>query len=227
LTDSLRALFDRLPKALSQQAFSHPSWLEDEPAEYDRLAFLGDSVLNISVSTTLFPRFERSSAGRLTKIRAQVVSRRSCVEVARQLGVPERMQALIPTDQRQQAPRIIEAESVLAETLEAGIGACFLEYGFEPTIEAVANAFSPQIDSAIANQFDFKSDLQELLARRGDLVTYRVIDEQGPPHDKLFETVAEVNGDVIGTGSGRSKKESEQQAARAALAALEQAQAEA
>ena len=84
----LLPLFDKLPESLAQQAFSHSSWVEDRSRSYERLAFLGDSVLNIAVSRELFPRFERSSAGRLTKIRAQTVSRRSCVEVARALGRP-------------------------------------------------------------------------------------------------------------------------------------------
>ncbi|MEX0993475.1 MAG: putative dsRNA-binding protein [Solirubrobacterales bacterium] len=220
MPDELRTLFDRLPEGLARVAFSHPSWLEEESNECERLAFLGDSVLNVTVSTTLFPRFERSSAGRLTKIRAQAVSRRSCVEVANEMGVSERMRALIPDDQAQQAERIVEAGSVLAETLEAGIGACYLEYGYDRTTAAVAAAFASPIESAITNQFDFKSDLQEHLAQRGELVTYRVTDEQGPAHDRVFETVAEVAGEAIGKGSGRSKKESEQEAARAALEAL-------
>ena len=97
------------------------------------------------------------------------------------------------------------------------IGACFLEYGFERTAEAVAEAFEPQIEFAIANLYDFKSELQERLARRGEVVVYRVVSEEGPPHDRLFETVAEVDGRTLGSGSGRSKKESEQEAARTAL----------
>jgi ribonuclease III len=221
LLAKLRDLFDQLPEALVGEAFSHPSWLEEDSNAFERLAFLGDSVLNIAVSRTLFPRFESSSAGRLTKIRAQAVSRRSCVEVARALNVPERMQSLVPPDQDSQARRIIEADSVLAEALEAGIGACFLEHGYERTTDAVAQAFAGQIEAGVANQFDFKSDLQERLARRGELVSYRVVAEEGPPHARVFETVAEVNSQVLGSGSGRSKKESEQRAAQAALEALD------
>jgi ribonuclease-3 len=223
LLEKLRALFDQLPESVKAVAFAHPSWLESESRsnECERLAFLGDSVLNISVSTMLFPRFDRSSAGRLTKIRAQAVSRRSCVEVARALSVPNRMRAHVPVGQVQQAERIIGASSVLAETLEAGIGACFVEFGFERTTDAVAAAFTPQIELAVATQFDFKSELQELLAQRGELVSYRVVREEGPPHAKTFECVAEVGGEVIGSGSGQSKKESEQHAARAALAWLQ------
>ena len=194
--------------------------MEERSASYERLAFLGDSVLNLAVSTALFPRFSGSTAGKLTKIRAQAVSRRACVEVARELGVPERMRAVAPPEQASQAESPISAESVLAEAVEAGIGACFLEFGFARTSDAVADAFAPQVDFAIANLSDFKSELQERLAQRGEVVTYTVVSEEGPPHDRLFETVAEVGGERLGLGRGRSKKESEQEAARAALAGL-------
>jgi ribonuclease-3 len=112
---------------------------------------------------------------------------------------------------------------VLAEAVEAGIGACLLEFGFERTSEAVAEAFASQVDFAVANLSDFKSELQERLAQRGEVVTYTVVSEQGPPHDRRFETVAEVGGRRLGSGAGRSKKESEQEAARVALDSLEQA----
>ena len=87
--------------------------------------------------------------------------------------------------------------------------------------DAVAEAFESQVERAIGSVHDFKSELQERLAQRGELVVYRVVNEEGPPHDRMFETVAEVGGDTLGTGSGRSKKESEQEAARTALATLD------
>ena len=185
----------------------------DRAQSYERLAFLGDSVLSIAVSRALFPRFPRSTAGRLTKIRAQTVSRRSCVEIARALGVPDRMRAAAPPGYEHQVERLTAADSVLAEAVEAGIGACFLEFGFERTAEAVADAFEPQIEFAIANLYDFKSELQERLARRGEVVTYRVVSRGRPAARPAFETVAEVDGRPLGTGSGRSKKDSEQEAA--------------
>jgi ribonuclease-3 len=178
-------------------------------------------VLNISVSRVLYPRFGSSSAGKLTKIRAQAVSRRSCVEVARAMGIPERVRAATPPGFEQQSQRLVEADSVLAEVVEAVIGACFLEFGFEETSTAVAEAFEPQVDWAIAHHSDFKSELQERLAQRGEIVIYRVVSEEGPPHDRLFETVAEVDGRALGSGSGRSKKESEQEAAKMALEQLD------
>jgi ribonuclease III len=179
-------------------------------------------VLNIAVSRAVFPRFEHSTAGRLTKIRAQVVSRRSCVEVAQALGVEERVRAAAPPGYEHQAARLVESDSVLAEAVEAGIGACFLEFGFEKTAAAVAEAFDPQIEDAIANMSDFKSELQERLAQHGEFVAYRVVSEEGPPHERRFETVAEVAEQVVGRGTGRSKKESEQEAAREALERMQE-----
>ena len=180
-------------------------------------------MLSLSLSRALFPRFAHYTAGKLTKVRAQAVSRRACVDVARDLGVPHRMRAVAPGDQGQQIETPISAESVLAEAVEAAIGACFLEFGFERTSAAVAEAFGAQIGFAIANLSDFKSELQERLAQRGELVTYTVVREEGPPHDRLFETVAEVAGQRLGSGIGKSKKESEQEAARVALEQLEHA----
>jgi ribonuclease III len=214
-------LLDELPDDLWRQAFSHASWVDDRTSSFERLAFLGDSVLNLAVSTALFPRFKRHTAGRLTKIRAQAVSRRSCVAVARALDVPARMRRAAPADQPHLVEAPIGSESVLAEAVEAGIGACLLEFGYQRTSDAVALAFEPQIEQAIATVFDFKSELQERLAQRGEIVTYTVVDEQGPPHDRRFETAAEVSGRRVGSGSGRSKKESEQEAAREALEQLE------
>ena len=221
----LRALLDALPDDLARHAFSHSSWVAGWEQSYERLAFLGDSVLNIAVSRALFPRFPDSTAGDLTKIRAQTVSRRSCVEVARSVGVPDRMRAAAPPTFEHQVERLVAAESVLAEAVEAGIGACLLAHGFEQTAAAVADAFEPQIERAIGSVHDFKSELQERLARHGEVVVYRVVAEQGPPHDRVFETVAEVGGERLGTGAGRSKKESEQEAARAALGALDDREA--
>jgi ribonuclease-3 len=217
----LGELFDHLPEDLKRQAFSHSSWVEDRSASYERLAFLGDSVLSLAVSASLFPQYSRFTAGRLTKTRAQVVSRRTCVEVARELRVPERMRAVAPSDQAEQVESPISADSVLAEAIEAGIGACYLHYGFETTAKAVADAFASQVEHAVANLSDFKSELQERLAQRGEVVVYTVAKEEGPPHDRLFETVAEVEGQAVGAGVGRSKKESEQEAARVALEHLE------
>ncbi len=118
-------------------------------------------------------------------------------------------------------PSLISTERVLASVIEAVIGACYLAFGYERTAEAVVEAFAPQIDDALEHPVDYKSALQERLARRGALVSYDVVDEQGPPHDRRFEISASVEGVEVARGSGRSKKDAEQEAAQAALESLD------
>jgi ribonuclease-3 len=216
-------LLDQLPDALAVPVFTHSSWTERRSESYERLAFLGDSVLALALTAYLFPRLEaeRYGAGRLTKIRAQAVSGRSCKAVAERLGIPERLQTAAPADAAASAAALVRTERVLASVIEAVIGACFLAFGYERTAGAVVDAFTPEIEQALEHPVDFKSALQERLARRGALVTYDVIEEQGPPHDRTFEIKATIGGVEVGRGTGRSKKDAEQEAAQAALEALE------
>jgi ribonuclease-3 len=218
----LRALLEELPDDLYSQVFTHASWSERRSDNYSRLAFLGDSVLGLAVTTWLFPRLEaeRFGAGRLTKIRAQAVSGPACRDVAERLGVPERLRANAPAGVGHSAESLVETERVLASIIEAIIGACYLHAGYERTADAVVEAFEPEIEESLANPVDFKSTLQERLARRGEMVEYEVSAEDGPPHERTFEVVAMVAGDELGRGRGRSKKHAEQEAARVALDVL-------
>jgi ribonuclease-3 len=197
--------------------FTHASWSERRSESYERLAFLGDSVLSLAVTAHLYPRLEaeRFGAGRLTKIRARAVSGKACKAVAVELGLPERLRAAAPPGAS--AEPLIATERVLASIMEAVIGACHLAHGFEATAPAVVEAFRSQIEEALEHPEDAKSELQELLARRGETVEYEVSEESGPPHDRRFEVAATVNGRPVGRGSGRSKKDAEQAAAQAAL----------
>jgi ribonuclease III len=219
----LRDLLDELPEDLSRPAFTHASWTTRRSDSYERLAFLGDSVLALAVTSHLYPRLEadRFGPGRLTKIRAQAVSGRSCRAVAEQLGVPDRLRAAAPAGAATTLPGLVSTERVLASVIEAVIGACFLAFGYERTSEAVVAAFSPEIENALENPVDFKSALQERLARKGALVTYDVVEEEGPPHDRVFSVSATIGGVEVGRGRGRSKKDAEQEAAQVALEALE------
>jgi ribonuclease III len=205
--------------------FTHASWTDRRSDSYSRLAFLGDSVLGLAVTAYLYPRLEaeRYGAGRLTKIRAQTVSGPSCRAVADRLGVPELLAAAAPEGVGQSASTLVSTERVLASVIEAVIGACYLTAGYERTAEAVVEAFMPEIDHALEHPVDFKSTLQERLAQRGETVEYAVTAELGPPHDRTFEVVASVGGRPVGTGSGRSKKHAEQEAARTALEMLDTA----
>ncbi|MDP9345490.1 MAG: putative dsRNA-binding protein [Actinomycetota bacterium] len=219
----LRSLLDALPADLRRQVFTHASWTDRRADSYTRLAFLGDSVLGLAITTHLYPRLEaeRYGAGRLTKIRAQTVSGASCRAVAERLKVPEELAAAAPSGVGQSATTLVATERVLASVIEAVIGACYLSAGYEETAAAVVDAFGPEIEHALTHPVDYKSSLQERLAQRGEIVEYTITAELGPPHDRMFEVVAEVSGRPLGTGSGRSKKAAEQQAALKALEFLD------
>jgi len=219
---ALRELLGRLPAELGTAVFTHSSWTTTRSESYERLAFLGDSVLGLAVTTHLFPRLdpERYGPGRLTKVRAQAVSGRSCRTVAERLGVPDRLRAAAPETAAAGVEALISTERVLASVIEAVIAACYLQFGYDLVAQAVVAAFAPEIEDALEHPVDFKSALQERLARRGELVSYAVIEEQGPPHDRTFTVSATVKGVEIGHGTGRSKKDAEQEAAQAALDAL-------
>lgn len=176
-------------------------------------------MLGLSVTSHLFPRLdgEHYGAGRLTKIRAQAVSGPACRQVALRLGVPERLAAAAPKGTN---PGSLDTERVLASITEAVIGAVYLVNGYETTAAAVVEAFAPEIEEALDHPVDFKSALQERLAQRAQVVTYTVTAEHGPPHERIFDVTATIDGAVVGRGSGMSKKSAEQAAAQAALEGL-------
>ena len=218
--ESLGELLDELPEELRSHAFTHASWVEHRSESYERLAFLGDVVLSLAVSTDLFPRFESYGAGRLTKVRAQAVSGASCARVAVGLGVPERLREAAPHGEGRSADLLLASERVLASICEAIIGAAYLSFGFERTAAAVVRSFEGEVDEALEHPVDYKSVLQERLARQAEVVAYRIDAEQGPAHERSFVAVAEVAGKELGRGEGRTKKGAEQEAALQALAAL-------
>jgi ribonuclease-3 len=222
-TESLAELLAELPEDLRRQAFTHASWVEHRSDAYERLAFLGDVVLSLAVSDHLFPRFERYGAGRLTKVRAQAVSGSSCARVARELGVPDELRATAPSGSTgRSADMLVESERVLASVCEAIIGAAYLAFGIERTAPAVVESFAEEIQDALERPVDYKSVLQERLARRAELVAYRTVSEEGPAHDRSFVAVAEVAGEELGRGEGKTKKAAEQEAALHALDALDE-----
>jgi ribonuclease-3 len=218
---ALAGLIEGLPRELAGRALSHSSWVERRSDAYSRLAFLGDSVLGLSVASELFRRFPEAEIGELTKILNQAVSGRACAEVARELGLPERLRERVPGDgSGLPVETLVASERTLASVCEAVIGACHVEHGYERTSDAVVSAFHEQIEFARRQRLDYKSELQERLARSGSAVTYEVIGEAGPPHDRRFEVRAKAEGNELGVGTGRSKKEAEQAAAERALEAL-------
>ena len=219
---ALRRLLDELPLTLRRQALTHSSWVEHRADSYGRLAFLGDSVLGLAVAEHLFLGYPRADIGRLTKMHGQAVSGRACAEVADALGLPALLEAAAPVELEGgiEVEPLLASERALASICEAVIGACYLHHGFESTAPATIAAFAGQIELASEKLLDFKSALQERVARHGSRVRYEVIAESGPPHELVFHVAASVDGRVIGRGSGRSKKAAEQAAAEQALEAL-------
>ena len=219
---TLAELIAGLPEELRRQAVTHSSWTGHRADSYGRLAFLGDGVLGLAVGEHLFRRFPRADIGRLTKVHGQGVSGRACAEVARDLGLPAMLREFAPETQEGgiDTDSLLASERAMASVCEAVIGACYLQYGYLATAEATVAAFSAQVDLALETMLDFKSALQERLAREGARVTYAVTREAGPAHDRRFEVAARLDSEVIGTGEGRSKKAAEQAAAAEALERL-------
>jgi ribonuclease-3 len=201
--------------------FTHASWAHDRAASYERLEFLGDSVLELAVATALFERYPEFSEGRLAKIRSHVVSRQSCAKVARQLDLGPLLAergAALPDDELQ---RLVKNRNVLAALLEAALAGIYLEWGYAKVAGPIVGAFSEVIDYAATQHVDYKTELQEQLARRKRQVSYSVIEVEGPAHERRFTCAAEIGGRQVGEGAGRTKKDAEQEAARQALESLD------
>ncbi|HEX5762452.1 MAG TPA: putative dsRNA-binding protein [Solirubrobacterales bacterium] len=213
----LAELVDELPAELRHRALTHSSWT-DGANSYERLAYLGDSVLALAVAAELHDSFADEDAGGLTKIHNHTVSGVSCAEVGRELGVPEMLSEAQPqADDAIPAATLLAGSRPLPEATEALIGACFLAFGFDRTAAAVAAAFADRIEHAVEERVDAKSTLQEVLARRKTRVSYEVVGESGPAHERTFEVEAIVDAEPVGRGEGRSKKAAEQMAAERAL----------
>jgi ribonuclease-3 len=221
-TETLAALLGELPDDLRRRALTHSSWTEEQPESYERLAYLGDSVLALAVAADLYERFPEVDTGGLTKIHNHAVSGASCAEVGRALDVPAMLREAEPLDEEAiPAEVLLGGSRPLPEVTEALIGACFVAFGFDRVAPAVVEAFAAQVEYATEAMVDAKSALQELLARRKARVSYAVIAESGPAHRRTFEVEATVDGERVGSGAGRSKKAAEQMAAEQALEQLE------
>jgi ribonuclease III len=167
------------------------------------------------IARALYDRYPEFSEGELSKVRAHVVSRRSCAVVAAELGLDRRLEnyGAVTEDLRRSA-------NVLAALMEAIVAALYLEYGIDRIADAVVGGFDGQIQRALTVPIDHKTALQEELAKTGRRVEYLTINVDGPPHERTFTCAVVLDGDQIGVGSGRTKKEAEQEAAKQALSKL-------
>ena len=218
---ALRGLIDALPAEELEHVFTHTSWAPDRASSYERLEFLGDSVLELATARALYDRYPDFSEGRMAKIRSHVVSRASCAEIASELGLGEQLLELGHGVSREELKRLSVNRNVLAALLEAALAAIYLRFGFEPVESAIVASFESHIEYAISGHVDFKTELQEALARRGQQVIYVVLDAGGPPHERTFTCAAQVNGESMGSGTGTTKKAAEQAAAEQVLERLE------
>lgn len=200
---------------------THRSWARSHADSYERLEFLGDSVLQYVVTAELLVRHPLASEGDLAWMRQSIVGREACAEAARATGLPQAMVDAAPSPVREDAVRLSTSASVQAALVEALIGACATDLGMEATAPAVLAAFAPSIDRAVPGRRDPKTALQEAAARTRREVVYEVVGTEGPPHERVFETRVMVGGRELARGTGTSKQASEQQAAGLALTRID------
>jgi ribonuclease-3 len=210
----------RLEPALLVRALTHRSFAYENGGlpTNERLEFLGDSVLGLVVTDTLYRAHPDLPEGQLAKLRAAVVNSRALAEVARNLDLG----SFIRLGRGEEGTGGRNKASILADTLEAVIGAVYLDQGLSAASELVHRLFDPLIEksSNLGAGLDWKTSLQELTATESLGVPEYVVTESGPDHEKTFAAAARVGGIGYGTGTGRSKKEAEQQAAEAAWRAI-------
>ena len=209
-------------KALLTEALTHRSFANEHQTENlpdnERLEFLGDAVLDLVTSEYLMATLPEAPEGQLTRIRAEVVSMPGLARIAWSLDIGSAM--LLGKGEERSGGR--EKSSLLADAVEALIGAVFTDGGFEVAKAAVLSLFVPLLEEAskVEGQ-DFKSRLQEMLqASQRALPIYKVADASGPAHERIFLVEVIVDDTVISSGQGRTKKNAEQAAAELALIAL-------
>ncbi len=205
---------------LLRLALTHRSVSADDPSRNDneRLEFLGDAVLQLVVTDLLYHEFSKLAEGQMAKVRAAVVSRPTLASVARGIGVGEYVE--LAAGEERTGGR--EKDSILADALEAMIGAVYLDGGLETARAVIVRHWSRVIDERAKSPGvkDYKTRLQEYLARDSRRPLYSV-QGTGPDHNRTFTATVTVEGAELGVGSGRSKKAAEQAAAKQALSTLE------
>jgi ribonuclease-3 len=201
--------------SLLMQALTHSSYANERGTEScnERLEFLGDAVLEVTVSDFLYHRYRTLSEGELTKKRASLVYESSLADTARDCGLGP----LLRLGRGEAMSGGGRRDSILSDAMEAVFGAVYLDGGFEAAREVILRLLSPKADQADLMK-DYKSTLQEVLQKdSSETAEYKIIREEGPPHSREFTAQVTHRGRRLGEGTGRSKKEAEQNAARAAL----------
>lgn len=241
----MQELLNDLPEDLRRRALTHPAFAPSRAESFERLEFLGDSVLGLAVTEGLFLRYPDLPEGELTRLRAAVVSRESCADVARVNGLGAAMVEIAAAGgaaHEASAERLADQRNALAALTEGVIGASFVAHGYAAVAPRVLAAFEDRIAHALENRIDARSQLQELASREGADVTWDELGEDGPPHDRTFTVSVRLAGagvtagmdgtadgtaaidELRATGSGRSKQEAQHAAAAALLALMDRDQ---
>ena len=203
-----------------RRALTHSSYVPGDGSDNERMEFLGDAVLELCVSEELFFRFPKMQEGQLTKSRASIVCEAALFDAAKGIGLGEYL--LLGRGEDANGGR--EKPSILSDAFEAVIAAIYLDGGFTPARDFIHRFVLPLLDLSVpVFEKDHKTRLQELIHARthGRQVTYRLVGESGPDHDKTFTMQAVLDGEVLGEGSGHSKQSAGQAAAADALSRLE------
>ena len=205
-----------LQNALTHSSYANERW-HNSLKSNERLEFLGDSILGMVVAEHLYRNFLDRPEGELTRMRADMVCETSLARVANKLGLGTHL--LLGHGEEQGGGRT--RPSILADAVESVIAAAFLDGGLDPAVKIIREFILVDVPVTRLHNRDYKTALQELVQqKKNQVLSYALVGESGPDHDKNFCVEVSLNGNVVGAGSGSSKKRAEQDAARAAIEAL-------
>ena len=205
-----------LQNALTHSSYANERW-HNSLLSNERLEFLGDSILGMLVAEYLFRNFPNRPEGELTRMRADMVCEKTLAAVANSIHLGDHL--LLGHGEEQGGGR--SRDSILADAVESVIAACFLDGGMEAALGIIRRFILVEVPVTRLHNADYKTQLQELVQqKRNQALSYSLTGESGPDHDKQFEVEVSINGSVVGTGRGSSKKRAEQDAARAAITRL-------
>lgn len=205
-----------LQNALTHSSYANERW-HNSLRSNERLEFLGDAILDMVAAEYLYLNFKDRPEGELTRMRADMVCEQTLAKVAVQIGLGDHL--LLGHGEEQGGGRT--RSSILADAVESVIAACYLDGGIGAAGDLISRFILTEVPVTRMHNADYKTELQELVQqKRNQNLSYELVGESGPDHDKHFQVQVLLNGKVIGVGSGSSKKRAEQDAARAAIEAL-------
>ena len=210
--------YDFTDQTLLIKSLTHSSYANEgtnkNNVSNERLEFLGDSLLGMTVALLIFNSKPELSEGQMTKLRAELVCERSLATIALDLDLGEHL--LLGRGEKNTGGQ--DRPSILSNTIEAIIAAMYLDGGHKPVEKFVSSIFSERISSPFNGLTDYKTRLQETIqGKSGQNLVYKLVSEEGPDHEKSFTVEVDLDGETIGTGKGKTKKGAQQEAAKAAL----------